>query len=166
MEINQAKPTDLIEILYLLKICIKDMNSKGFRHWNSVFPQIEEIQSDLEKGFIYLAKDKGVCKAMVTLSEHQPDDYKELSFSSSGKKPLYLQNLAVHPRWQGMGIATQLVNFAQKFAKERGNDCMRLDIFKPSDEARQLCEKELFREVVSFHSAFQKIPYVLYEKQL
>ena len=166
MEINQAKPTDLIEILYLLRVCIHDMNAKGLKHWNSSFPDAEMILSDLERGTIYLIKDKGVCKGMVTLNEHEPDEYKSLNFEPGRKHPLYLQNMAVHPYWQGMGIATQMVDFAQKFAKEKGFDCIRLDVFQPSEKARLLYEKQFFKEVASFHSAYQKIPFVCYEKQL
>jgi ribosomal protein S18 acetylase RimI-like enzyme len=166
MEINQAKPNDLIEILYLLRVCIDDTNAKGLKHCNSDFPGIEIIQSDLEHGFIYLAKDKGVCKGMVTFNDHEPEEYKSLVFSTEKQKPLYLQNIAVHPKWRGMGIAMKLIDFAQKFARENGFDCIRLDVFNPSDRARQLCEMQLFREVASFHSAGQKVPYVCYEKKL
>jgi len=166
MEIVQAKPTDLIEILYLLKVCILDMNKKGLRHWNSAFPGRERIQQDLDCGSIYLVKDKGVCKGMVTLNEIEPDDYKEVAFPSEKHKPLYLQNMAVHPKWQGQGIAKMMVDFAQNIAKEKGFDSIRLDVFQPSAGARQLYEKQNFKEVASFLSAYQKIPFVCYEKQL
>ena len=166
MEINQARPNDLIEILFLLRVCTLDMNSRGLKHWNSAFPGTEVIQSDLEKGSIYLAKEKGVCKGMVTLNDREPEDYKDMTFNSGINKPLYLQNMAVHPKWQGMGIASLMIDFAQKFAKDRGFNCIRLDVFKPSQSARNLYEKQLFREVASFHSAFQKIPYICYEKHI
>jgi GNAT superfamily N-acetyltransferase len=166
LEINQAKPTDLIEILFLLRVCILDMNAKGHKHWNSSFPGAEMIQTDLKNGAIFVAKEKGVCKGMVTLNEHEPDDYKELDFGKDNRRPLFLQNMAVHPRWQGLGIAKLLVNFAQQYAKDMGYDCIRLDVFKPSEGARKLYEKQLFKEIASFHSSYQKIPFVCYEKQL
>jgi GNAT superfamily N-acetyltransferase len=166
MEINQAKSTDLIEILFLLKVCIRDMNLKGMKHWNSVFPDVSLIKLSLTEGIIYLAKDKGVCKGMVTLNRIQPDEYKSLSFPSGLKKPLFLQNMVVHPKWQGIGIATMLIEFAQNFAMENGFDCIRLDVFMPSENARHLYEKQLFREIATFHYDFQKIPYICYEKQL
>jgi len=166
MEINQARPIDLIEILFLLRVCTLDMNSKGLKHWNSTFPGTEVIQSDLKNGSIYLVKDKGVCKGMVTLSDREPDDYKDVVFQDRNSKSLYLKNMAVHPKWQGKGIALLMVDFAQKFAKDRGFDSIRLDVFKPSESAKQLYEKQLFREVASFHSAFQKIPFICYEKHI
>lgn len=166
MDIIQAKPTDLIEILYLLKVCILDMNAKGLKHWNSSYPGDESINKDLLNGSIYLIKDKGVCKGMVTLNDQQPEEYRELIFDSGKQKPLYLKNMAVHPRWQGMGIAKQLIEFSQQFAKEKGFDCIRLDVFQPSDNARQLYQKQQFKEITSFHAAYQQIPFVCYEKTL
>jgi ribosomal protein S18 acetylase RimI-like enzyme len=166
MEINQAKPNDLIEILFLLRVCTLDMNSKGLKHWNSTFPGTEIIQSDLKNGSIYMVKDKGVCKGMVTLKDHEPEDYKDVAFRADIKKPLYLQNMAVHPKWQGKGIALLMVDFAQKFARDRGFDSIRLDVFKTSEGARQLYEKQHFTEVASFHSSFQKIPFICYEKHI
>jgi ribosomal protein S18 acetylase RimI-like enzyme len=166
MEINQAKPTDLIEILFLLRVCILDMNAKGLKHWNSAFPGPQLIQSDLEQGIIYVIKDKGVCKGMVTLNEHEPEDYKDLGVKSAKGRTLYLQNMAVHPNWQGLGIASQLIEFAQKAAREKGFDSIRLDVSESSLQARKLYEKQLFTEIASFHSTYQKIPFVCYEKQL
>jgi ribosomal protein S18 acetylase RimI-like enzyme len=166
MEINPAKPSDLIEILFLIKVCTQDMNAKGFRHWNSSFPDTEQIMNDLQGGTIYLAKDKGVCKGMVALNKKEPEEYKSLSFKVKSTKALYLQNMAVHPTWQGKGIANQMVDFAQNYARENGFDCIRLDIFKPSEIARQLYEKNSFKEVASFHTEYQKIPFICYEKQL
>jgi ribosomal protein S18 acetylase RimI-like enzyme len=166
MEINQAKPIDLIEILFLLRVCTLDMNARGMKHWNSSYPGSDIIRNDLNNGAIFVIKDKGVCKGMVTLKEHEPEDYKELSFDNKKHKPLYLQNMAVHPRWQGMGIATQLVKFAQDYAMQNGYDCIRLDVFKPSERARQLYEKQSFREITTFYTTYQKVPFVCYEKQL
>ncbi len=166
MEIIQAKPTDLIEILYLLKICILDMNAKGMKHWNSAYPGADTIQKDLDAGSIYLVKEKGVCKGMVTLNANEPEDYSQLNLPSKNRKPLYLQHMAVHPRWQGMGIAKLMIEFSQKLAEEKGFDCIRLDVFKPSDHVRQLYEKQSFKEIASFQTTYQKIPFVCYEKQI
>jgi GNAT superfamily N-acetyltransferase len=166
MEITQAKSTDLIEILYLLRVCILDMNLKGLKHWNSAYPGPDRIQKDLSMGYIYIIKDKGVCKGMVTLNDYEPEEYKQIGFPSVTKRPLYLQNLAVHPNWQGQGIATLLIDFAQQLGKEKGYDAIRLDIFEPSEHARQLCAKQRFLEVASFQANYQKVPFVCYEKHL
>jgi ribosomal protein S18 acetylase RimI-like enzyme len=164
MEIVPAKATDLIEILYLLKVCIADMNSKGLKHWNSSFPGPYLMQEDIDKGTIYLVKDKGVCKGMVTLKNNEPEDYRQMNLKPG--KALYIQNMAVHPLWQGMGIARMMIDFARQMAAQEGCNCIRLDVFQTCEKARKLYVKQDFKEIASFHFAYQKVPFICYEKQL
>lgn len=165
MEISQAKPADLIEILYLLRVCILDMNNKGMKHWNSAYPGAELIKKDLESGHIFLLKDKRVCKGMVTLSEEEPEEYNQVSFNGPAK-PLFMHRMAVHPRWQGMGIGKKMVAFSQEYAKLRGYDSLRLDVFTPAESARKLYESSEFKKMGTFQAGHQAIPYVCYEKKL
>jgi ribosomal protein S18 acetylase RimI-like enzyme len=166
MNIIQAKSTDLVEILYLLKVCSRDMNSKGLRHWHSSFPFADQINRDIVEGSIYLIKDKGVCKGMITLNSNEPDDYRQMNLPPADTRPLFVHCLAVHPTWQGKGIAGLLIDFAHTMARNNGNTCIRLDIYQTSDEARQFCEKLSFRKIGTFQANYQRIPYVCYEKQI
>jgi GNAT superfamily N-acetyltransferase len=167
MEIIQANEKDLIEILYLLKVCITDMNKKGLKHWNSAYPDTESVIRDIKEKRIYLLKDNAVCKGMVTISKEEPPEYKEIKWSESGgSKPLYMHRMAIHPKWQGMGFARLLIDFAHDFARKNGYTTLRLDVFSPSGRARQLYEKQDFREVGAFHADYQKHPYICYEKHL
>ena len=166
MEITQAKDTDFIEILYLLRVCILDMNQNGFKHWNSVYPGPDIIQKDLTKSSIYLVKDKGVCKGMVTLDSEEPEEYKDIKWTSSAKKPLFLHRLAVHPIWQGQGIARKLMTFAEEFARKNGFDALRIDVFSDCMHARNLCRKNSFKEAGNFLSFFQQQPFICYDKKI
>lgn len=166
MEIVKAKDNDLIEILYLLKVCISDMHRKGLRHWNSAYPDAVILQNDLREGSVYLLKDRRVCKGMMTLSGSEPEVYRDIEWPNGCTRPLYLHRMVVHPKWQGMGFARQLIGFAGDYAREKGHDCIRLDVFSYSKIARRLYEKNDFLEIGTFHMDEQKIPYVCYEKQI
>jgi GNAT superfamily N-acetyltransferase len=166
MEIMQAKESDFIEILYLLRICIVDMNNKGLKHWNSEYPSHELIQEDLAKETIYLVKDKGVCKGMLTLDDTEPDEYKTILWSEPAKKPLFLHRLAVHPNWQGQGIARMLLDFAEEYAKKHNFDSIRIDVYSNSMHARNLCNKHMFQESGQFFSVFQQQPFICYGKKV
>lgn len=166
MKIIRAKDNDLIEILYLLKVCILDMNKKGLKHWNSAYPDVESIQKDLLRGSIFLLKDRGVCKGMLTLNDSEPDEYRDISWPDKSSRPLYLHRMAIHPEWQGLGLAKRLINFADDYARKNDYQCIRLDVFSPSDHARQLYENQDFHEIGIFHAHYQKVPYVCYEKQV
>jgi GNAT superfamily N-acetyltransferase len=166
MEIIQAQDTDLIEILYLLRVCILDMNQNGLQHWNSVYPGPDIIQKDLSRSSIYLMKDKGVCKGMVTLDAEEPDDYKGIPWTSEARKPLFIHRMAVHPNWQGQGIAGELMAFAEEFARKNSYDAIRIDVFSDSVHARNLCLKNSFNEAGTFLSFFQQQPFICYDKKI
>ncbi len=164
MEIRKAIPSDLVEILYLLRVCIQDMNEKGMKQWNSAHPEAVVIKKNLDNGFIYLLKDKGVCKGMVTLTPEIPADHENMTFAGNDRKVLYLQWMAVHPNWQGQGIAKQLLDFAEDHARTNKYDAIQIDVFSKHDMAHQICNKNEFTEAGQFHSSFQKIPFICYEK--
>jgi len=166
MEIIQAKDSDFIEILYLLKVCILDMNRNGLTHWNSVYPGPDIILNDLAKSSIYLMKDKGVCKGMVTLDDQEPEEYKGIQWPGKAQKPLFVHRLAVHPNWQGQGIARRLMTFSEEFALKNGFDALRIDVFSDSLHARNLCRNNNFSEAGNFLSFFQQQPFICYDKQI
>lgn len=166
MNITRANENDLIEILYLLKVCISDMHSKGLKHWNNAYPDIEIIKKDLREGSVYLLKDRQVCKGMVTLSASEPEAYRDIKWPDSTLKPLYMHRMAVHPKWQRQGLARKLIRFAGDYAKKNGYRRICLDVFSNSENARLLYEKCEFVEVGAFHMNEQKIPYICYEKYL
>jgi len=166
MEIIQAKDNDFIEILYLLRVCTLDMNRKGLTHWNSVYPGPEVVQEDLAKSSIFLFKDKGVCKGMVTLDTQEPEEYRNIPWTSVAQRPLFLHRLAVHPNWQGQGIAGKLMEFAEEFARKNGFDALRIDVFSDSAHARNLCQKNNYQEAGNFLSFFQKQPFICYDKKI
>jgi GNAT superfamily N-acetyltransferase len=166
MEIIHAKDTDFIEILYLLRICILDMNQNGLKHWNSVYPGPDIIQDDLTKSSIYLVKDKGVCKGMVTLDTQEPEEYKGIQWANEARKPLFMHRLAVHPNWQGQGIARKLMTFAEEYARKNGFDALRIDVFSDSHHARNLCKKNSFTEAGNFLSFFQQQPFICFDKKI
>ncbi len=166
MEIQKAKPSDLIEILYLLKECVRDMNQKGMKHWNSCYPGIEDIDHDLNKESIFLVKNKGICMGMITLNESEPEEYKEINWSSNDSKILYMKRMAVHPNWQDRGVAEMLVKFAEDYARENKYKYIRLDTLSSNQSENKLYSNGKYNEVGQFHSSFQKTPFKCYEKKI
>ncbi len=166
MEIYKAKPSDLVEILYLLRECVRDMNQKGMKHWNSSYPGIEDIGHDLNKESIFLVKEKGICMGMVTLNESEPEEYRGINWSSNDSKVLYMKRMAVHPNWQEKGVAEMLVRFAENYARENKYNYIRLDTLSSNQSEAKLYANSKYDEVGEFHSTFQKIPFKCYEKKI
>jgi GNAT superfamily N-acetyltransferase len=166
MDISQAKANDLIEVMYLLKVCVQDLYGMGLGHTWDTIPTADQIEKDLEAGAIYLVKDKGVCKGMIMLFDREPVDYRQLNLTDANARPLFMRCMAVHPQWRRQGIGKRLMEFAQNKAKSEGFTCIRLDVHPESEDARKLYENYQFSEIGKFHTDYQKTAYICYEKSL
>jgi GNAT superfamily N-acetyltransferase len=166
MEITQAVPQDLIEVLYLLKVCVANMNEKGQKHWNNAYPGTNFMIEAIENNSLYIYKDLGIAKGLVVLSNDQPKEYEEIDWKGKGDKILFLRFLTIHPDWQDQDIAKSLIEFSEEFAKTNNYNIIRVDIFSGVESAQQLYLTLGFNTAGEFHTQFQKKPYLAYEKSL
>lgn len=163
MVIVKATASDLIEVMYLLNVCIKDMNNKGMKQWNNTYPDGKLIRNAIDEEKIYTAKEMGVIRGMISIASQIPEEYKSL-INNNLSKTLFLQFLAVHPVWRGKGIAKMLIDFAENYAKQNEFNNIKLDVIS-DDTVNELVLKNKYSEVGKFHSSLQ-VPYVCYEKTL
>lgn len=166
MKILQAKKQDLVEVLYLLKVSVSDMNEKGQKHWNSAYPGTDYIVESIENESLYIYKDKGIAKGMVVLSNEEPEEYKNIEWQGKGDKVLFIRFLIVNPQWQNAGIAHKLMEYAEEYSKDKGYNTIRVDIHSGVPGAEKLCTDGGFNQTGQFHSSFQQAPYFAYEKSL
>lgn len=166
MKILKATPKDLVEVLFLLKECVSDLNSNGLKHWNNAYPGADAMIKAIEEGSLFLFKELGILKGMVTVNEEAPEEYNNIEWQSNAEKILYIKNLAIHPNWQGKGIAKKLVETVEEYAKDKSYKALRVDIYSGIGAAEKLCEDLGFNKTGEFHTNFQATPYFAYEKGL
>jgi hypothetical protein len=166
MEIKKASPSEFVEVLFLLREFERDMNSKGIRHWVNINPSAEEITEDLEKGTIYLVKDKNVAKGMMKLTGDVPGDYEEIKWKNQIQKPLFLKLFIIHPLWQDSDICEQMIEFAEIYAKQNSFSGIRLDVVDNYPVAHSFFENKQFVLADSYQTSSQKAAFVCYEKSL
>ncbi len=166
MEIKQASLYDLLDVLFLLKDCIYDMNQNGLKQWNNAYPGWEILRQDIESGSLYVFTDLGIAKGMINLSHEIPDEYKEISWKGKSDKILYIKRFTVHPIWKDTDIAEQLIGFAENYAKENKFLGIRLDVLDSYPVDNIFFKTKKYEFAGEFHSSFQKIPYTCFEKNL
>ncbi|MBN2524516.1 MAG: GNAT family N-acetyltransferase [Bacteroidales bacterium] len=166
MEIKKATFYDLIDVLFLLRDCITDMNSKGLKQWNSTYPGPEIMKNDIEKETLYICTDLGIARGMINLSDEIPEEYNEIKWKGKSDKVLYINRFAVNPIWKDSDVAQQLLAFSEKYAAKNKYSGIRLDVLDnfPVDSAFFTAKEYEFAG--EFHSTFQKMPYTCYEKNL
>jgi GNAT superfamily N-acetyltransferase len=166
MEIQQASSADFVEVLFLVKQCVKDMNNKGLKQWNNSNPSPGQLKHDIEKNTLFLYKEMGVAKGMINLTDEISDEYREVDWKSKPDKVLYVKRFAIHPLWQDSDVSDKLLEFAEKYAKEHNYTSIRLDALDnyPIDE--KFFESRKFTFAGTFQTSFQRSPYSCFEKSL
>ena len=166
MEIKQASLIDLVDVLFLLRDCIVDMNSKGLKQWNSAYPGPDVMKEDIEKGTLYIFTELGIAKGMVNLSDESPQEYEEIKWNGKSDKILYIDKFVVQPIWKESDVAEKLIAFAEKYASDNKYAGIRLDVLDSYPVDNSFFKSKNYDQAGEFHSSFQKIPYTCYEKNL
>lgn len=164
MEIMPAKPDDLVEVLFLMRECINNMNEKGLMQWNPAHPGPREIEKDLTNNIVFLIKDKGICKGMIMLSEKLDPVLKNIKWKNNKGKALLIKRMAVHPNWQGQGIGKTLIEHAGTYAKKNKYKSLRMDVMESNMSALEISQKFDFEEVGEYKTEYQNTPYRCFEK--
>ena len=161
MNIIKASPSDLVEVLYLLRVCVLEMNSKGWFHWDLHNPLVKQ---DLENDRVFVYIENDITIGTITLNCDEMPEYNSISWSNTSGKSLVACRLLVHPCWRKKGIAKELLAFAEKYARENGFNSLRVDVFSENNEALGLCNQLNYKQQGEIQHQYQKLPYYCFEK--
>ncbi|MBN1952128.1 MAG: GNAT family N-acetyltransferase [Bacteroidales bacterium] len=166
MDIKQATPYFLVDALFVLKECIADMNSRGFKQWNNANPGPKVIEKDIDKGTLYLGFELGMVRGMINLTEEMPKEYADIDWKGNGEKVLYVNRLAIHPLYSQTDVTEKLLAFAEGYARENKFTSIRLDVLEQYPVEDTFFINRKFENAGNFHSDFQKLPYLCFEKNI
>jgi GNAT superfamily N-acetyltransferase len=132
------------------------------------FPGVFQPSGITEKGIrfamtratLYVARFRSQPIAAFTLSTRKPWAI-DAAFFSPTPIPLYLTDMAVHPRRQHQGIGGQCLAQAIEFAKQWPATAIRLDAYDAEYGAGEFYRKCGFREVG--RALYRQIPLIYFE---
>lgn len=104
VEIVKAQKHHLLEVLYIIRECSRQLLNKGVKYWNNSLADYYEISADIAKGYVYLVKFNYVPVGTITI---RPDEVKQT---------LRIERLAIYPAFQKKGLAQRLLEFAKQYA--------------------------------------------------
>jgi GNAT superfamily N-acetyltransferase len=138
------------------------LESRGFTGWPRPFP-VAALEAALALGPTYLAWDGRT--AVATFSLHRTD----VRFwgERPGEAPghaRYLHKLAIRRSHAGLG--RELLGLAERFAREGGAVCLRLDCVAGNPVIRGYYEAAGFEYRGQVSGPAFEVPYALYEKPL
>lgn len=165
MLIKKASKQDLDQLLTVVKICGQNLIDQGIFQWNEEYPKREDLLEDIELQELWKLEHKNSIIGLIVLTENEDEEYHNVKWLTKNHKNLYIHRLAVHPNFQGKGYAQKLMDFAEKYAKEKGYNSIRLDTFSQNKRNQQFYEQRNYIKLESIYFPKQSaFPFYCYEK--
>ena len=164
MNIQLATDDQVSQIMLLISGVIQQMESQGIFQWDESYPNQEAIEKGLSEGTLYTATVDDMICGIIALNEHQEQEYQQVDWEFYGDNVLVVHRLAVNRDWHGKGVGSELMDFAEQFAREHRYDAIRLDAFTRNPAAVALYKSRGYR--LAGLVTFRKGPFYCFEKDL
>lgn len=147
MTITKPILADIPELLEVTKACAQAMIANDIYQWNEDYPSYEAFEKDIEIGQLWVLKESNNIIGSVVISEIMDQEYKEIKWLTSNANNAYIHRLAVHPEYQGKGLAQKLMDFAEGYVKENCFLSVRLDTFSVNKRNNTFYKKRGYQKL-------------------
>ena len=164
MHIREAMMQELDTIFSLVSRCTEHMIAQHVQQWDTLYPGATLLTKDIEAQSLFVAVDNHHLVGIIVLNEDQEPEYREVPWRYPEGKALIIHRLCVDPDAQGKGIATQLMDFAEQYAREQYYTTIRLDAFQENPTAVALYKRRGYHKAGVVH--FRKGLFDCFEKEI
>ena len=155
--IRQATAADIPALYDFYRERVADMRAHGDEQWDDEYPAMM-VQPNVEAGEVYVEEEDGRLRATVTLGTEPDPEFEHLPWIPAAST-VYIQRLAVGPRFQGQGLAKAMMDFGLRHAQKTGAETLRLYVSPENVAAYRLYERYGFDYVATIHFEFSDHPY-------
>ena len=163
--IREAKSRDIQEIIDIVMETIPIMREEGSDQWDETYPLRKDFEQDLQNGNLFVFEHNQEVVGSITVDQNQAKQYETMTWTRNERAYVF-HRLAVKPGVRKLGIASQLIDFAEKHALLNGVKYMRIDTYCLNQKAQQLFQKKGYKKigVMSFHG--KEFPFCCFDKEL
>jgi ribosomal protein S18 acetylase RimI-like enzyme len=165
MKIVEARPAQIPAVVRLLHVCMQTMRANGIDQWDDNYPNEEIVTKDVSNRSLYVVEESGSCLAAVSLNQEQDATYRTVEWLG-GEPALVVHRLCVDPGYQGTGIGSHLMDFAEAYATQNVYASIRLDAYTGNPVAIGLYERRGYRRAGQVHYRMCTLPFFCFEKIL
>ena len=142
--IRIAGREDLVSAFSVIEQATAEMKRRGIDQWDEHYPNREILENDIEKRNMYVYLAEKEIAGIVALDDRQPPEYEAVPWAYPGRA-LVVHRLTVHPAYQGQGVASALMQFAEQEIAPGSCEVLRLDAFEENPAALALYERRDYR---------------------
>lgn len=166
MILRLATETDLPHLIDLIRQVVPRMHIAGNFQWDTGYPNETVFRQDIQRGDLWVAEIDGALAGVAALTTIQDAEYEQLGWDLS-ETALVTHRLAVHPDFQGRGVAAALLKQAEWLALSRGIDVLRIDTNSENQATQRLFPKLGYRFSGELTLGFRPgLRFLGYEKRL
>ncbi len=154
--IQIAKLSQIDQILEVTNACAKRMNEDGIFQWSATYPNFEVFKNDIKRRELYVFISETIpvgrpesIVGCIVISKKMDNEYKKIRWVTQTSKHYYIHRLAVHPDYQGKGIARSLMDFAEDLAIDNDIASIRLDTFSKNLRNQKFYEARGYKRLDS-----------------
>jgi ribosomal protein S18 acetylase RimI-like enzyme len=144
--IRKATVLDLNSIMQITKACAKHMINQQIYQWNEYYPNRNAFENDVQRGELYVYVQNHICIGCIVITTIKDVEYIPIEWLTKDKN-IYIHRLAVHPKYQGKGIAQHMMTFAENYAKTNGYFSVRLDTFSQNKRNQKFYETRGYKRL-------------------
>lgn len=133
MKLRLATIKDLPELKALFSSITAELDKNGISIWDDVYPYCA-FPDDIKRDSFFVLEESGKLISAFALCPPQEDEG-SIVWENSESKGIYIYRLGVAPDCLKKGIGSYMIKEAQRIAKERGGEYLRLlvvDFNKPA----------------------------------
>ena len=139
--IRKANLAEIPEILDLTRACAHHMIERGILQWNDSYPNESQFIEDLNRDELYVLVQEEKLIGCIVITTLKDPEYETVEWLTPDGSNVYVHRLAVHPDYQGMGFAQQLMDHAERLAIEKQMRSIRLDTFSQNPRNQKFYEQ-------------------------
>lgn len=162
MSVRLAIKEDYQTIFELFQDCAQFMINKGINQWNEHYPRKVDINRNIANNEVWVFLIDAEIAGTITLNQEGSPEYDKINWSNSTF--CVVHRLAVHPKFQRMGIAKTLMNFAETYCLNNGIDSIRLDTYTKNKGSMTLYKNLNFEKLGFVYFRAIEAPFACFEK--
>lgn len=165
--IQIAKLSQIDQILAITRACGEKMNAEGIFQWNETYPNAKAFKEDIGREELYVFISEKDIIGCIVVSTKMDDEYEKVQWLTHTSNHYYIHRLAVHPNYQGKGIARKLMDFVEDLGIRNNKVSIRLDTFSQNLRNQKFYEARDYKRLENIYFTNQsKFPFYCYELPL
>ena len=163
--IRKANADDIPRIMEITRETVKYMNLEDNCQWDSTYPLESDFLNDISTDTLYVYEIKDEVVAFVCVSFEEAPEYSALPWNCK-EGYMVVHRMAVSYKYRGNGIGSNLLDHAEKVARNNNASSLRTDTFCLNSAMNRLLLRHGYAKVGEVHFDEIPKPFYCYEKVL